>query len=58
MHKKYEIYPDQFTPADLTDAHDYLRFCLTHQIVIDFDSLTPQMVADLYILKARMLSYY
>ena len=58
MHQKYEAYPDQFTPADLTDAHAYLQFCLAHEIVIEFDRLTPQMTADLHILKAIMLSYY
>jgi hypothetical protein len=58
MHQKYESYPDQFTPADLTEAYEYVQFCLAHEMVIDFDAVYPELEADLYIVKAIMLSYY
>jgi hypothetical protein len=52
------MYKDQFTPADLSDADDYLRYCMRYGIVIDFDVLDPEIVADLYILKSMMVARY
>ena len=49
-------YKDHLAPADLRDAENYLHYCMRYDIPFEPELLTPDMIADLMLIKCRELS--
>ena len=49
-------YRDHLTPADFKDAENYLHMCMQYDVPFEPDFLTPDMIADLLLIKCRELS--
>ena len=58
MHQKYEAYPGQFEPADLSEAYEYLYACMKYGIELDLNMFGPDLKADFLIVKAIELSRF
>lgn len=55
---KYMPYCNQFTPADIQDAKDLVRYCMEVGIAIDLENYGDDFVADLLIVKCMELAKY
>jgi len=56
---RYVEYPQQFEPADLSDAYELLDYCMARNIVIDLTQLPrPELIADLLLVKCKEISKY
>lgn len=54
-----EYYPDQFTPADITQARELVDYCLQYGLVIDFEAIdSPRLITDLLIVKCMEIAKY
>lgn len=58
MHQRYESYPEQFEPADLQEAYEYVYACVKYGMEIDFNMFSPDLQADLFLVKVIELSRF
>jgi len=49
-------YRNHLTPANLIEAENYLHYCMTHGIAFEPEHLSPDLIADLLLIKCRELS--